>query len=126
MALPAAVEFMLREALGDLWAAGVSDDFDAQNVSLCADDAFEALRKNRASLLLPNKSGGAFGTKRGADAGREAMRALARLDRTRVSDRGHRLRFAGELSERRTGGGDGGGGGGAREASAFRDKLIGS
>ena len=77
MALPAAVEFMLREALGDLWAAGVSDDFDAQNVSLCADDAFEALRKNRASLLLPNKSGGAFGTKRGADAGREAMRALA-------------------------------------------------
>jgi hypothetical protein len=77
LALPAAVEFMLREALGDLWAAGVSDDFDAQNVSLCADDAFEALRKNRASLLLPNKSGGAFGTKRGADAGREAMRALA-------------------------------------------------
>jgi hypothetical protein len=69
---------MLREALGDLWAAGVSDDFDAQNVSLCADDAFEALRKNRASLLLPNKSSsGAFGTKRGADAGREAMRALA-------------------------------------------------
>jgi hypothetical protein len=77
LALPAAVEFMLREALGDLWAAGVSDDFDAQNVSLCADDAFEALRKNRASLLLPNKSGGAFGTKRGADAGREAIRALA-------------------------------------------------
>ena len=77
LALPAAVEFMLREALGDLWAAGVSDDFDAQNVSLCADDAFEALRKNRASLLLPNKSGGAFGTKRGADAGREAMRLLA-------------------------------------------------
>ena len=77
LALPAAVEFMLREALGDLWAAGVSDDFDAQNVSLCADDAFEALRKNRASLLLPNKSGGAFGTKRGADAGREAMRFLA-------------------------------------------------
>lgn len=85
-ALPAAVEFMLRDALGDLWAAGVSDDFDARNANevlkLSADDAFEALRKNRASLLSPNAQN-AFGTKRGADAGREAMRALAAARRAR-------------------------------------------
>ena len=85
-ALPAAVEAMLRDELGDLWAAGVRHDFDAADEEaekLSADDAFEALRRNRASL-----AGGAFsktfGASRGGpDAGREAMRALAKARRAR-------------------------------------------
>ena len=84
-ALPAAVEAMLRDELGDLWAAGVRDDFDAASepLALSADDAFEALRRNRASL-----AGGAFAKtfgfgRGGTDAGREAMRALAAARRAR-------------------------------------------
>jgi hypothetical protein len=79
-ALPAAVERMLREELGDLWKAGARDDFDG-NAELTADEAFETLRKNHASLLR----GGALRMRRGsrADAGREAMRTLATARRAR-------------------------------------------
>ena len=87
-ALPAAVEAMLRDELGDLWAAGVRDDFDpshSEHLALSADDAFEALRRNLASLAA-----GAFAKtfqkrtlRGGPDAGREAMRALAAARRAR-------------------------------------------
>jgi len=70
-ALPSAVEFILKQQLGDLWACGVSDDFDGTH-ALTADDAFETLRKNLSSLLPPRIA------RRGArDGGREAMRLLA-------------------------------------------------
>ena len=91
-ALPAAVEAMLREELGDLWAAGVRDDFDpshSEHLALSADDAFEALRRNLASLAAGVSETFQKRTpKRGPDAGREARarpraRARGRHDEAR-------------------------------------------
>tara|TARA_B110000977_G_scaffold176330_1_gene231899 strand:+ start:27228 stop:28865 length:1638 start_codon:yes stop_codon:yes gene_type:complete len=76
-ALPKAVEMVLRNELGNLWASGVSDDFSQSGSQLTPNDAFETLRKNTASLL----GGGPL--RRAKDGGREAVRLLGSARRAR-------------------------------------------
>ena len=84
-ALPVAVETMLRDELGDMWAAAVRDD--AEDIdAFTADDAFSALKNNHMSLT--------GGRRRGRE-GRAALDALglARRQRDRGAGAGFGDRF---------------------------------
>jgi hypothetical protein len=74
-ALPSAVETMLRDELGDMWACAVRDD-DEDLDAFGADEAFRAFRKNHAT----------FNAGRRVREGKDAMDVLAAARRAR--DRG--------------------------------------
>jgi hypothetical protein len=85
LALPPAVEAMLREDLGDMWAAAVRDDAE-DILEFTPDDAFEALRKNRMTLTAgraPRGSGVGSWVQ-----GRESMDAIAAARRRRKGGHG--------------------------------------
>ena len=70
-ALPSTVEHMLRVELGDMWAAAVRDD--AEDIdSFTPDDAFDALRRNHATLTSGRRM----------REGRAALDTLARARRS--------------------------------------------
>ena len=80
-AFPPAVEAMLREDLGDMWAVAVRDDAE-DILEFTPDDAFEALRKNLMTLVAGRGPRGARGYPR------EAMESIAVARRQRRQGRG--------------------------------------
>ncbi len=81
-AFPPAVEAMLREDLGDMWAIAVRDDAE-DILEFTPDDAFEALRKNLMTLVAGR---GPRGGSRGYP--REALESIAVARRQRRRGRG--------------------------------------
>ena len=81
-AFPPAVEAMLREDLGDMWAVAVRDDAE-DILEFTPDDAFEALRKNLMTLVAGR---GPRGGSRGYP--REALESIAVARRQRRHGRG--------------------------------------
>ena len=98
-AFPPAVEAMLREDLGDMWAVAVRDDAE-DILEFTPDDAFEALRKNLMTLVAGRGPRGARGVPSRGD-GVHRRREEAEASRARVGrGPGERARGGGRGSRR--------------------------